>query len=75
MTYDDIWVAMSASKALHEATKDPLVKSGIKILAGALTRVDDAEVPVALTMVEEDVINGVHAMQDAYFCLYGKRLT
>ena len=74
LTYDEIWTAMTKSKVYAAALNDPLVKSGLPILAGVLARVDDPEAPIPLRMTEEDVVNGVAAVEGAWFTLHGSYL-
>lgn len=72
LTYDEIWTRMDAAKKLYDQTGDRLVRSAIPILVQALARADNPDEPITLQSQEETVVNGIEAMQEAWFCLYGR---
>ena len=71
LTYDELWTAMSDAKALHDKTGDLLVRSAIPLLAKALARSEDPDAPVDLRSQEVAAVEGIAAMNDAWFTLYG----
>jgi hypothetical protein len=72
MTYDDLWQAITQSKRLYDATHDPLVKSGIKLLTSAMQR-EDPDRPdddIELTEAESYAVANLTACKEAYETLY-----